>query len=106
MLRFKAWQGAHSPFYVTLATTRKLSKQTRKMGYFILAAALTVFDGFTKEDWVVETKPWLRSSETVVEYSSCDSHRTDVEDSHIGAINEKESCSGGMCVGPSGVYCA
>ena len=47
-----------------------------------------VLDRLMGIGWVVYTKPWIRTAETVVAYLSRYTHRTAISDSRIGAICE------------------
>jgi hypothetical protein len=49
-----------------------------------------VLDRLMGIDWVVDTKPWIKDAETVVEYLARYTHRTAISDSRIGAISEGE----------------
>ena len=49
-----------------------------------------VLDRLMGVDWVVDTKPWIKDAETVVEYLARYTHRTAISDSRIGEISEGE----------------
>jgi hypothetical protein len=49
-----------------------------------------VLDRLMGIDWVVDTKPWIKDAETVVEYLARYTHRTAISDSRIGEISEGE----------------